>query len=201
MEPSLGIASLNTNLRNSSRFHENPMTQRTAFRAALLHCLADPREVGTEASYEYLEDGVLVVEDGKIVQLGDAATLLPTLAATVEVREFPNALITPGFIDTHIHLPQMGVIGSYGAQLLDWLETYTFPNEAKFADPQHAREQAQLFLQELLRNGTTTALVFGTVHPQSVDAFFEEAQKLNLRMIAGKVLMDRNAPEYLTDTA
>jgi guanine deaminase len=177
------------------------MTQRTAFRAALLHCLADPREVGPEASYEYLEDGVLVVEDGKIVQLGDAATLLPTLAATVEVREFPNALITPGFIDTHIHLPQMGVIGSYGAQLLDWLETYTFPNEAKFADPQHAREQAQLFLQELLRNGTTTALVFGTVHPQSVDAFFEEAQKLNLRMIAGKVLMDRNAPEYLTDTA
>ena len=177
------------------------MSQAKAYRAALLHCLADPREVGIEQSHEYFEDGLLVVEDGKIVKMGDAAELLPTLSAGTEVVEYLDALITPGFIDTHIHYPQVGVIGSYGAQLLDWLETYTFPNEGRFSDMAHAREQADLFLGELLRNGTTTALVFGTAHKQSVDAFFEAAEKLNLRMIAGKVLMDRNAPDFLTDTA
>ncbi|MFC2971155.1 guanine deaminase [Azotobacter bryophylli] len=177
------------------------MPQTRAYRAALLHCLADPREVGGEASHEYFADGLLVVEDGRVVQLGDSGSLLPKLAAGVEVVEYADALIVPGFVDTHVHYPQMGVIGSYGTQLLDWLETYTFPAEGRFADPAHARDQAGLFLRELLRNGTTTALVFSTVHPQSVDAFFEAAEKLNLRMIAGKVLMDRNAPDYLTDTA
>ncbi|MFC3606244.1 guanine deaminase [Stutzerimonas tarimensis] len=172
-----------------------------AYRAALLHCLADPREVGEEASYEFFEDGLLVVEDGRIVRIGAADALLGRLSPDTEVTHYPDALITPGFIDTHIHYPQVGVIGSYGTQLLDWLETYTFPAEGRFADAEHAREQARFFLGELLRNGTTTALVFGTVHPQSVDAFFEEALSLNLRMIAGKVLMDRNAPDYLTDTA
>ncbi|MBD3814673.1 MAG: guanine deaminase, partial [Betaproteobacteria bacterium] len=85
--------------------------------------------------------------------------------------------------------------------LLDWLETYTFPTERAFADKAHAGEVAEVFLDELLRNGTTTALVFGSVHKESVDAFFEACEKRNLRMIAGKVLMDRNAPDYLTDTA
>lgn len=176
------------------------MPRTKAFRAALLHCLADPREVGVEASYEYFEDGLLLVEDGKVARLGAAEDLLSSLPAGTALVEYPDALITPGFIDTHIHYPQVGVMGSYGTQLLDWLETYTFPNEGRFADPEHAREQAKLFLEELLRNGTTTALVFGTVHKQSVDAFFEAAEKLDLRMIAGKVLMDRNAPDYLTDT-
>lgn len=115
--------------------------------------------------------------------------------------EYPNALITPGFVDTHIHYPQTGMIASYGEQLLDWLETYTFPTERAFADKAHAGEVAEVFLNELLRNGTTTALVFGSVHKESVDAFFEACEKRNLRMIAGKVLMDRNAPDYLTDTA
>ncbi|MBA1272337.1 guanine deaminase [Stutzerimonas azotifigens] len=176
------------------------MPRTKAFRAALLHCLADPREVGVEASYEYFEDGLLLVEDGKVARLGAAGDLLSSLPAGTELIEYPDALITPGFIDTHIHYPQVGVMGSYGTQLLDWLETYTFPNEGRFVDPEHARAQAALFLEELLRNGTTTALVFGTVHKQSVDAFFEAAEKLDLRMIAGKVLMDRNAPDYLTDT-
>ena len=177
------------------------MPSTKAYRAALLHCLADPREVGIEQSHEYFDDGLLIVEDGKVARIGHAAELLPTLAAGTEVIEYPDALITPGFIDTHIHYPQVGVIGSYGTQLLDWLETYTFPNEGRFSDMAHAREQAELFLGELLRNGTTTPLVFGTVHKQSVDAFFEGWEKRNLRMIAGKVLMDRNAPDYLTDTA
>ncbi|WP_375739129.1 guanine deaminase [Pseudomonas boanensis] len=173
----------------------------TAFRSAILHSIADPAQVGIEESYQYFEDGLLVVEDGRVAAVGDAEALLPTLAAETEVREYHDALITPGFIDTHIHFPQTGMIASYGEQLLDWLNTYTFPTEKQFADKAHAADVAGIFLKELLRNGTTTALVFGTVHKESVDAFFEAAQSLNLRMIAGKVLMDRNAPDYLTDTA
>ncbi|MCF6782986.1 guanine deaminase, partial [Stutzerimonas stutzeri] len=177
------------------------MPQAKAFRAPLLHCVADPREVGIESSYEYFEDGLLVVEDGKVAQIGNAADLLPSLAAGTEVTEYPDALITPGFVDTHIHYPQTGMIASYGEQLLDWLNTYTFPTERAFGDAAHASEVAEVFLKELLRNGTTTALVFGSVHKESVDAFFEACEIRNLRMIAGKVLMDRNAPDYLTDTA
>ncbi len=172
-----------------------------AYRAAILHSIGDPAEVGIEASYEYFSDGLMLVEDGKIVALGDATELLNKLGHDVEVTEYQDALITPGFIDTHIHLPQTGMVGSYGERLLDWLNTYTFPCEKQFADPVHAAEVADIFLRELLRNGTTTALVFGSVHKESVEAFFQAAEKLNLRMIAGKVMMDRNAPDYLTDTA
>ncbi|MFV9654537.1 guanine deaminase [Pseudomonas sp. NY15366] len=173
---------------------------RKAYRAAILHSLADPAVVGVEQSYEYFEDGILLIENGKVAQVGAADELLPKLAG-VEIQHYRDALITPGFIDTHIHYPQTGMIASYGEQLLDWLNTYTFPTERQFEDKAHASDVAAIFLKELLRNGTTTALVFGTVHPQSVDALFEQADKLNLRMIAGKVLMDRNAPDYLTDTA
>ncbi|WP_417662284.1 guanine deaminase [Pseudomonas sp.] len=171
-----------------------------AYRAAILHCLADPAVVGIEQSYEYFEDGILIVADGRVVKVGHAADLLSSLNG-IEITEYPDALITPGFIDTHIHYPQTGMIASYGEQLLDWLNTYTFPTEQQFADKAHAADVAGIFLKELLRNGTTTALVFGSVHKQSVDAFFEASEALNLRMIAGKVLMDRNAPDYLTDTA
>lgn len=171
-----------------------------AYRAAILHSIADPAVVGVQQSYEYFEDGLLVIDNGQVAKVGHAADLLPTLKG-VDITEYHDALITPGFIDTHIHYPQTGMIASYGEQLLDWLNTYTFPTEQQFADKVHAAEVAGIFLKELLRNGTTTALVFGSVHKQSVDAFFEAAEALNLRMIAGKVLMDRNAPDYLTDTA
>lgn len=171
-----------------------------AYRASIVHSIANPGEVGAENSYEYFEDGVLVVDNGMVVSIGPAQSILPTLSPDVDVVRYTDALITPGFVDTHIHYQQTGIIGSYGAQLLDWLETYTFPCEGQFGDPVYARDKADIFLRELLRNGTTTALVFGSVHKQSVDAFFEEAERLNLRMIAGKVLMDRNAPAYLQDT-
>ena len=171
-----------------------------AYRAAILHSIADPAVVGVEHSYEYFEDGLLVIDNGQVAKVGHATELLPSLKG-VAISEYRDALITPGFIDTHIHYPQTGMIASYGEQLLDWLNTYTFPTEQQFADKVHASEVAGIFLKELLRNGTTTALVFGSVHKQSVDAFFEAAEALNLRMIAGKVLMDRNAPDYLTDTA
>ncbi len=174
---------------------------RKAYRAAILHSIGDPAEVGVDASYEYFADGLLVVENGTISALGHAEALLPTLPADVAIEHYPDALITPGFIDTHIHLPQTGMIASYGEQLLDWLNTYTFPFESQFSNKAHADEVADIFVKELLRNGTTTALVFGSVHPESVNAFFEVAERLDLRMIAGKVMMDRNAPDYLVDTA
>jgi guanine deaminase len=176
-------------------------SSKKAYRAAILHSIADPAEVGPQASYEYFADGVMLVEDGKISAVGPASELLGKLGADVEVTEYKDALITPGFIDTHIHLPQTGMIGAYGERLLDWLNTYTFPCEKQFADPVHSAQVADIFLKELLRNGTTTALVFGSVHKESVEALFEAAHTLNLRLIAGKVMMDRNAPDYLTDTA
>ncbi|MER2298108.1 MAG: amidohydrolase family protein, partial [Pseudomonas sp.] len=99
---------------------------RKAYRAAILHSIADPAEVGLDASHEYFEDGLLVIDDGRISAVGHASELLPSLAADIEVVHYQDALITPGFIDTHIHFPQTGMIGSYGEQLLDWLNTYTF---------------------------------------------------------------------------
>ncbi|OUS31965.1 guanine deaminase ['Osedax' symbiont bacterium Rs2_46_30_T18] len=171
-----------------------------AHRSAILHSLGDPHTSGVENSYEYFEDGLLIIEQGIITHLGDASELLHRFP-NIEVLQHHNKLIVPGFIDTHIHYPQTGVIASYGEQLLDWLENYTFPAEAAFSDEKHCDASAEFFLDELLKNGTTTALVFGTVHKSSVEAFFQAADKRHLRMIAGKVMMDRNAPENLTDTA
>lgn len=149
-----------------------PLT-RKAYRAAILHSIADPAEVGIEASYAYFADGLLVIENGQISAVGHAGDLLPTLPADIDITHYQDALITPGLIDTHIHLPQTGMVGAYGEQLLDWLNTYTFPCESQFADKAHAEEVADIFIKELLRNGTTTALVFGSVHPQSVNAFLK----------------------------
>lgn len=177
------------------------MSHLKAWRAAIVHCIADPKDVGIDAAYEYYQDGLLVVEGDTIYALGDAAKLIPTLPKDLPIEHHPDAVITPGFVDTHIHYPQTDMIGSYGEQLLTWLNTYTFPEEKKFSDKAHARDVADRFLKELLRNGTTTALVFGTVHKVSVEAFFEASEVHNLRMICGKVMMDRNAPDYLTDTA
>ena len=170
-----------------------------AHRGAIFHSLADPDSTELEKSYQYFADGVMVVENGHICELGEAADILQQYP-DIEVQEHPNQLIIPGFIDTHIHYPQTEVIASYGEQLLDWLEDYTFPAEAAFHDEAHCRQASEFFLDELLKNGTTTALVFGTVHKQSVETFFEAADKRQLRMIAGKVMMDRNAPSNLTDT-
>ena len=109
-------------------------------------------------------------------------------------------LILPGFIDAHVHFPQMQVIASYGAELLDWLNTYTFPEETKFFNPQHGRRIARLFLDEMVRQGTTTVAAYCSVHKELAEAFFAEASERNMLVIAGKVMMDRNAPEGLRDT-
>jgi guanine deaminase len=170
-----------------------------AWRASLLHCLADPGEKPDPTAWEYFEDGLLLVDDGRVAAYGDAETLLAGPAADADVTDHRGKLLVPGFIDCHVHFPQLDIIGSFGAQLLDWLNQYAYPAEAKFADPDHAREVAAAFIDELLRNGTTTALVFGTVHPHSADAIFEAAEARNMRLVAGKVLMDCNCPEELRD--
>ncbi|MHA1566527.1 MAG: guanine deaminase [Alphaproteobacteria bacterium] len=172
-----------------------------AIRGPMLSFSQAPGGGAGEAAYDYLEDGLLLVENGLITQLGDTAGLLPRLAKDIQVDHYPGKLIMPGFIDLHIHYPQTQVIASYGAQLLEWLEKYTFVEELKYADPSHAAAGARFFLDELLRHGTTTAAVYCTVSPGSVEAFFAESERRNTRMIAGKVLMDRNAPPALCDTA
>ena len=171
-----------------------------AFRGALLHFLGDPDELG-DGAHEYFDDGLLVLHDGKVAAAGTAGALLAGLSENAEVVDYSGKLIMPGFVDTHVHYPQIDIIAAYGEQLLEWLERYTFPIERRFADPEYAREVADFFLTELLRQGTTTALVFATVHPQSADSFVAAAQARGLRMIAGKVMMDRNCPELLRDTA
>ena len=174
----------------------------TAFRASILHCLADPggaTDHNKTSAVEYLDDGLLIVENGHVHETGEAEALLPGLSEDVEVVEHRDKLIIPGMIDCHVHFPQIDIIASYGEQLLDWLNRYAYPVEQKFADAAHAAEVADFFVDELLRNGTTTALVFATVHPQSVDAIFDKALQQNMRLLAGKVLMDKNCPEELRD--
>jgi guanine deaminase len=178
----------------------NLTAQPCAHRGAILHFRSDPGAHDDPGSFEFLEDGLLVTRDGHIAAVGPAHELLPNLPTDLEVVGHGDSILIPGFVDTHIHYPQTDVIGSGGRQLLDWLEDYTFPAERRFSDPVYAREVAEVFLDELVRNGTTTAMVFCTVHRASVDAFFQSAAARRMRMVAGKILMDRNSPEYLRDS-
>ncbi len=166
-----------------------------AYRASLLQFS------GPSGHYQYFADGLLIVRSQRILACGPASALLARWPEPLPVTDYNGQLICAGFVDCHSHYPQLDIIASYGDQLLDWLENYTFPEEQRFADYRYARHQAGQFLQTLLQQGTTSAMVFATVHPQSVDAFFEQALALNLRMICGKVLMDRHAPTALRDTA
>ncbi len=172
-----------------------------AFRASVFHCLADPGPQADRSAVEFYEDGLLVVEDGAFAQIGPADKLLAQLPKDTQVEDLSGKLIIPGLIDCHVHYSQLDIIASYGEQLLDWLNRYAYPAEARFADADHAREVAGVFLDELLKNGTTTAMVFATVFPQSVDAIFEAAEERNMRLIAGKVLMDKMCPDELSDDA
>ena len=172
-----------------------------AIRGRLLSFVSEPAGPGDRSSYSYIDDGIVVVRDGRIEAAGEASQLLAGLPPGTTVDHHPDGLIVPGFIDTHIHFPQTQVIASYGAQLLEWLNKYTFVEEQRFADAAHAERNAVFFMDELLRNGTTTAVVYATVHPGSVEAFFAESERRGTGMIAGKVMMDRNAPPGLRDTA
>lgn len=170
---------------------------RTLLRGRVLSFLDEPQALDDVASYRYWEDGEVEIEGGKIVSVGqfDGAQ-----QANTTIIDHSGKLILPGLIDPHIHFPQMQVIGSYAANLLEWLNTYTFVEEQRFADEAHAARIAGRFFDELIRHGTTTAAAYCTVHPQSVDAFFGAAAERNMLMVGGKVMMDRNAPEALRDT-
>ena len=167
-----------------------------AYRAALLY-FTGPAQAAYEA------DGLLVVgpdaQGRQVVQAVGSYQALASRFADVPTEHLPGRIIAPGFVDMHIHYPQLDVIGSPADGLLPWLENYTFPEESRFSDAGHGAEAAGFFLDELLRNGVTTALAFATSHPESVDALFTEAQNRSLRLMTGKCLMEQNSPEGVRD--
>lgn len=165
----------------------------------IVKTVEQPEEI--ESHLRFIEDGLMLVRSGKVEWFGQWEEGKHLIPEGIRVRDYSGKMIVPGFIDTHIHYPQSEMVGAYGEQLLEWLNKHTFPAERRYNDIEYAREMSAFFIKQLLRNGTTTALVFGTVHPESVDALFEAAHNINMRMIASKVMMDRNAPDYLLDTA
>lgn len=173
---------------------------KTLIRGRLLSFLRRPEALDDATSYRYEEDGGLLVADGRIIAVGAYETVRAGVPEDVEEIDHRPHLILPGLIDTHVHFPQMQVIGSYAANLLEWLNTYTFPEECRFVESEHATRIARHFYDELLRQGTTTAVAYCSVHKTSADAYFDEALKRGMRMIGGKVMMDRNAPQGLLDT-
>ena len=189
--------------KSSSATDNHPNTATIDKNITLLPVIA-----GVNVYPEYIANGALVVDDvtGCIIDYGSSEAILASYAQTngqepVKIYDYRNKLIMPGFIDTHVHYPQIDMIAAYGEQLLDWLNNYTFVTEANFADPKVVHDTAQFFLNQLLANGTTSAMVFSTSHPESAEAFFTESQRLNTRMITGNVLMDQNAPAHLCVSA
>ncbi|MVA56218.1 guanine deaminase [Agrobacterium vitis] len=173
---------------------------KTLIRGRLLSFHSQPRDITDTVSYLYESDGAVLVENGLILASGTYDSVKAEAdPQTIEIDHRPH-LILPGFIDCHVHFPQMQVIGSYAANLLEWLNTYTFPEECRFVETAHAARIATHFFDEFLRQGTTTAVAYCSVHKTSADAFFAESARRGTRMIAGKVMMDRNAPQGLLDT-
>ena len=175
-------------------------TSKTLLRGRTLSFDREPQGPDDHAAYTYVEDGALLIVDG-VIKAHGAFDEVALHAGEAKVIDHRPHLLMPGFIDTHLHFPQVQVIASWGEQLLDWLNTYTFPAETRFVDPDHAAAMATAFFDLLTAHGTTTAVAFCSVHPQSAEAYFTEALNRNMRMIGGKVMMDRNAPDGLRDTA
>ncbi|GAA0688264.1 guanine deaminase [Marinobacterium maritimum] len=168
-------------------------------RGSILHCLDDPTTAG-EAAIHYVADGLLWIQDGRIKHVGEACDLKQQLPAGQVIEDRRGCLLIPGLIDTHTHYPQLSVAASPAGTLFDWLEQRAFPAEAALEQPGMAEVLAHRFIAEMLRNGTTTAMVFAGVQPESADALFQHAQHLGLRMIAGKVLQDRLVPDALRES-
>lgn len=172
-----------------------------AIRGPVLTFTGDPFKQAPDEVMVYEPDGIVAFGGGKITHFGPAEVIEKQLPPDIEITNYgPDSLISAGFLDSHVHFPQTPMIGAFGEQLLDWLNTYTFPMERRYADKTFASAVAKMFLNECLKNGITTSCVYCTVYPQSVDALFEEADRLGMRIAGGKVMMDRNAPDYLLDT-
>ena len=172
----------------------------TLIRARLLSFLRRPQSRDDASSYRYEEDGGLLVEAGRIAAVGSYAQVRADAPAGMEEIDHRPHLLLPGFIDAHLHFPQMQVIGAYAADLLEWLNTHTFPEECRFVESEHAARIARHFYDEMIRHGTTTGAAYCSVHKASADAYFAEALRRGMCMIGGKVMMDRNAPQGLLDT-
>jgi len=164
-----------------------------AVRGPVLTYTGDPFKSGLAQTMVYESDAIVATANGLITHFGPADKIRPKLPPGTEIKDYgKDSLISAGFIDSHVHFPQTPMIAAYGEQLLDWLNKYTFPTEQRYSYKEFARSVAKVFLRENLRNGITCGCVYCTVYPQSVDALFEEAEKLGMRLAAGKVLMDRN---------
>lgn len=169
-------------------------------RGRLLTFLREPLMPEDTGAHLYIEDGALLIEDSLIKARGTFDDVRKVASKDASIVDHRPHLLVPGFIDTHLHFPQVQVVASWGAQLLDWLENYTFPAEARYFDPDHCAAMAKRFYDEIIANGTTTTVAYGSSHKSSADAYFAEAERRNMRVIGGKVLMDRNAPEGVRDT-
>lgn len=172
----------------------------TIYRARLLDFTDEPLDGEGSPGVRYVADGGLAVTKGMIAGRGEFAELRKVHPDAELVDHRPH-LILPGFIDTHLHFPQMQVVGSYAGALLEWLNKYTFVEEQKFRDLSHSERIARCFFDELTNHGTTTSVAYCSVHKESAEAFFAESERRNMRNAAGKVMMDRNAPQGLLDTA
>ncbi|WP_106608307.1 guanine deaminase [Shimia abyssi] len=170
---------------------------KTVLRGRILSFEREPQSPEDVEAFSYIEDGALVIADGLIEAVGTFDEINTSECNVVDHR--PNLLMA-GFVDTHLHFPQVQVIASWGAQLLDWLNNYTFPEETRFVDKAHADGIAKVFFDQLIAHGTTSAVAYCSVHTESAEAYFEEAARRDMRMIGGKVMMDRNAPDGLRDT-
>lgn len=168
------------------------------YRGEIFYFKASPLD--TADCYSYYPDGALVIAEGKVLEAGPYH-ILRKRYEEAGLTDYTGRLLMPGFIDSHIHYPQSEMIGMYGKQLLDWLNDYTYPTEQAFVSPEYAERVARFFVNELFRNGTTTCMAYATVHPTSVHALFSIASEYNMRILTGKVLMDRNAPKGLMDSA
>ncbi|WP_343856532.1 guanine deaminase [Aliiglaciecola litoralis] len=171
--------------------------QVNVYRASLLDFPAPTSNPSSD--FRYIQDGLLVTRNSKIVDIGSYNNLISSYKSHT-ISDLRGKLIIPGLIDSHLHFPQTEMLASYGEQLLEWLNNYTFPTEAKFADDDYATKIASIFLHQLVSNGTTTGMVFSTVHKSAADALFNAASKLNMCLIAGKVCMDRHCPVELQDS-
>ncbi len=176
------------------------MTQKTILRGRVLSFSAEPQHADDKDTFAYFEDGAVVMVDGLIKTSGTFEAVKEADFAGARIVDHRPHLILPGFIDAHLHFPQMNAVGSWGAQLIEWLNTYTFPQEARFAEKAHAERMAAWFIKQLISQGTTTVAAYCSVHKVSAEALFSAARKMNYRLIAGKVLMDRNAPTQVLDT-
>jgi guanine deaminase len=173
----------------------------TALRGTIVSFVGDPFVMDPAKSFVHEADGLIVCRNGLIEAVGAYDSVRPTLPSGVPVADYSGCILSTGFVDTHVHYVQTEMIASPGKQLLQWVNDYIYPAEEAFADEAHARAVASIFCDTLIRNGTTTACAYCAVYPQSVDALFQEAHKRNLRLVAGKCMMDRNVPEALRDTA